>query len=171
MITTRTEQEGDSTGVRSVNKAAFSTSFEADLVDALRKKGRDTISLVAEQSSEIVGHIMFSPANIEQNPQNKHIYGLAPMAVRPNLQRQGIGSALVKAGLQACAEHNIDIVVVLGHPEYYPRFGFEKASIYNISCSYEVPDEAFMVIALNDGALNTISGTVTYHPLFDQSQY
>ena len=94
--------------------------------------------------------------------------GLAPMAVLPEYQNQGVGSLLVRNGLSECQRAGFDIVVVLGHPRYYPRFGFIPASQKGLSCEYQVPDEAFMVIELRPGALNGMSGLVKYQPEFAQ---
>jgi putative acetyltransferase len=115
----RTERAGDQAGVRAVNVAAFETPAEADLVDALRARARPLVSLVAEDAGAIVGHILFSPVTLPGHPALA-LMGLAPMAVAPPRQRSGIGSGLVHAGLEACRRLPADVVVVLGHPEYYP---------------------------------------------------
>ena len=98
----------------------------------------------------------------------KHWLGLAPMAVAPEYQQQGIGSALVRSGLEHCRAAGYKAVIVLGHPRYYPRFGFVPASHFNIRSQYDAPDEAFMALELEPGALGEIGGVVKYHPLFDQ---
>jgi putative acetyltransferase len=119
----RAETDADHAAIHAVNAAAFPTAAEADLVDALRQQARPLISLVAEQDGVIVGHILFSPVTLDSQPDLR-IMGLAPMAVAPEHQRSGIGSALVRAGLEQCRQLGYQAVVVLGHPEYYPRFGF-----------------------------------------------
>ncbi len=119
----RAEEEKDCAAVYAVNASAFETLAEAHLVDVLRSQVRPVVSLVAEDGGEIVGHIMFSPVSLSGHPKLK-IMGLAPMAVTPEHQRKGIGSALVRAGLEQCQQLGFGAVVVLGHPEYYPRFGF-----------------------------------------------
>ena len=161
----RTEDESDYLAVRAVNVAAFGTSIEAEIVDALRVAAKPTISLIAETEGAVVGHIMFSPVSIA-NHAGVNVMGLGPMAVAPQHQRQGIGSALVRAGLKQCEELGYDAVVVLGHPEYYPRFGFVPALKYAIGCEYDVPADVFMVLELRPGALRAVSGVVRYNKAF-----
>jgi putative acetyltransferase len=161
----RTEDERDRAAVRAVNVAAFGTALEADLVDTLRATVKPTISLVAEIEGAVVGHIMFSPVSLAEHPQ-LNIMGLAPMAVAPDRQRQGIGSALVRTGITKCEEHGYDAIVVLGHPEYYPRFGFMPAIRYAIRCEYDAPAEAFMILELKPDVLQGVSGLVRYHKAF-----
>jgi putative acetyltransferase len=164
-ITVRDEHPADSAAVRRVNVAAFERDAEADLVDALRRQARPLVSLVAEHAGEVVGHILFTPVTLAGQPQLR-IMGLAPLAVLPALQRQGVGSALTRAGLARCAEQGADAVVVLGHPDYYPRFGFAPAAARGLRCEYDVPDDAFMVMELRAGALRGAHGTLAYHPAF-----
>ena len=161
----RPERPEDVPGIRHVNESAFETPTEAALVDALRQQAQPTISLVALSGDVIVGHIMFSPV-VVSSPPDMHVLGLAPMAVLPMWQRQGIGSSLVQAGLEACRRRGAVAVVVLGHPEYYPRFGFTPASQFGLTSEYDVPDEVFMAIELTPGALRATTGTVRYHPAF-----
>jgi putative acetyltransferase len=161
----RPERPADLASIRAVNVAAFDTTTEADLVDALRGQASPIVSLVAECADTIVGHIMFSPV-VLMDHQELTIAGLAPMAVSPSLQRQGIGSALVRAGLEACEASGFVAVVVLGHAEYYPRFGFVPASHFGIRCEYDVPDDVFMAMELVSGRLVGKSGTVRYHAAF-----
>jgi putative acetyltransferase len=108
---------------------------------------------------------MFSPVSLSGHPALK-IMGLAPMAVAPEHQRKGIGSALVRAGLEQCKQLGFGAVVVLGHPAYYPRFGFSSSTRFGIGCEYEVPEEAFMVVELQAGFLRGTSGKVKYHAAF-----
>jgi putative acetyltransferase len=161
----RDERPGDAEAVRAVNRAAFATSEEADLVDALRRAAAPVISLVAEAGSAIVGHIMFSPVTLA-GTDDLTLMGLAPMAVVPARQRQGIGSRLVSAGLERCREANVAAVVVLGHAEYYPRFGFSPASRLSLRSEYDVPDDVFMVCELQSRALEGRAGTIRYHEVF-----
>jgi putative acetyltransferase len=161
----RSEEERDWVEVHALNAAAFDTLTEAKLVDLLRQRAHPVISLVAEQNEQIIGHIMFSPISITGHPALR-IMGLAPMAVAPGHQRRGIGSALVRAGLERCRRLGYGAVVVLGHVEYYPRFGFVPASRFGIRCEYEVPDEVFMAMELQSGYLQDISGTARYHAVF-----
>lgn len=161
----RAERDTDRAAVHRVNAAAFPTPAEAGLVDALRRQAHPLISLVAERDGTILGHILFSPVTLEGRP-DLHIMGLAPMAVAPDQQRSGIGSALVRAGLDECRQRGVSAVVVLGHPEYYPRFGFTPAVRYGIRSEYDVPDEVFMALELAPGALRNAPGTIKYHPAF-----
>ena len=161
----RSEEEKDRTAVHALNVAAFETPTEADLVDALRRQVRPLVSLVAEDDQSVVGHIMFSPVSLKRHPDAK-IMGLAPMAVAPNHQRKGIGSALVQAGIEHCKRLGIGAVVVLGHTTYYPRFGFCPATFLGIGCEYDVPEGVFMTLELQPGYLQGKSGTVQYHKAF-----
>jgi putative acetyltransferase len=161
----RDERPGDVDAVRAVNRAAFETSEEADLVDALRRAASPLISLVAEAGDAVVGHIMFSPVTLA-GADALTLMGLAPMAVLPARQREGIGSRLVSAGLERCREANVAAVVVLGHAEYYPRFGFIPASRLSLRSEYDVPDDVFMVCELQAGRLHGRAGTIRYHEAF-----
>jgi putative acetyltransferase len=161
----RAEQEKDRAAVHAVNISAFETPLEANLVDALREQAEPVVSLVAEDNGAIVGHIMFSPVSVPGRPALR-IMGLAPMAVAPEHQRQGIGSALVYAGLELCKQLGFGAVVVLGHPAYYPRFGFAPAAGFGIGCEYDVPDDVFMVLELQADFLRGVSGKVKYHAAF-----
>lgn len=161
----RTETENDCESVRSLNKSAFEGDAEASLVDGLRRNADPIISLVAEEGGELLGHILFSPVTHSDDADLK-LMGLAPMAVAPGKQRCGIGSALIDAGLERCKELQIDGVVVLGHPHYYPRFGFLPSSNYGIVSEYDVPEDVFMVLELRPGALHGKSGRVHYHSEF-----
>ncbi|HWM90745.1 MAG TPA: N-acetyltransferase [Thermoanaerobaculia bacterium] len=162
----RPEASGDGAAIRRVNELAFGRHGEADLVDALRGEARPFVSLVAVQDGQVVGHICFSPVTIESEDGSSIAMGLAPMAVLPGLQRGGIGSALVREGLEECRRMGQDVVVVLGHPEYYPRFGFVPASRKGLRSEYDVPDEVFLVAELRPGALAGRQGLVRYHPAF-----
>ncbi len=153
--------------MHAVNASAFETPAEANLVDALRARARPIVSLVAEAEGSVVGHILFSPVALSDHP-NLEIMGLAPVAVLPVQQRKGIGSALVRTGLQRCKKLGFGAVVVLGHPEYYPRFGFLPSRHFGIGCEYEVPQEVFMVVELNSGFLRGVSGTIKYHAAFKE---
>lgn len=166
MLVIRAETEADHSAVRQVNERAFSRVDEADLVDALRKNAQPQISLVAELDGQVVGHILFSPVSIESEASRFTALGLAPMAVLPEFQNQAIGSELVWRGLEACRSLGHDVVVVIGHPEYYPRFGFVPAKQKGLSCEYPVPDEVFMIVELREGALAGRKGVVKYGPEF-----
>lgn len=157
----RAEQPGDHAAIRAVHESAFPTKAEANLVDALRVSGQLTISLVAELGSEMVGHVAFSPVEVSGVTG----LGLAPVAVTPRCQRQGVGSQLVRAGLAACGRACTPFVVVLGHPAYYPRFGFVRASDLGLTNEYGA-DEAFRVVELRPGGLPSGGGLVRYAPEF-----
>jgi putative acetyltransferase len=159
----RKEHVKDQEKVYSVNDLAFERSDEAELVDILRSQNKLLISLVAEVDKKIVGHIAFSRVFIPSSMQAPMGAGLAPMAVLKEYQNRRIGSALVTEGLKQCEEIGIDFVIVLGHPKYYPRFGFQKASRFGIRCPYDVPDEAFMILELRKGILNSISNSVIHY--------
>ena len=161
----RAEDERDYDDVRAVNTAAFETPLEANLVEALRTQARPIVSLVAIDETDVVGHVMFSPVLLSGHP-DLDLMGLAPMAVIPRHQGKGIGSALVRAGLEQCRQLGCGAVVVLGHPHYYPRFGFVPAARCGIGCEYDVPEDVFMVLELQPRFLEGRSGIITYHPAF-----
>ncbi len=165
MIIIRAETAEDIPSVRLVNELAFGQPGEAGLVDALRASAQPHISLVATRQGQVVGHIFFSPVTLEA-ADSALILGLAPMAVLPEHQGQGVGSQLVREGLKECRRIGCDVVVVVGHPEYYPRFGFVPASQKGLRCEYPVPDEVFMVAELKPDALSGRQGLVKYRPEF-----
>jgi putative acetyltransferase len=140
--------------------------MEADLVERLREACASALSLVAEDDT-IVGHILFTPVVVEGAGRRVIGMGLAPMAVLPDRQRQGIGSALVRRGLEVLRDRGCPFVVVVGHPEYYPRFGFERASVHGLASQWEgVRDEAFMVSIIDVNAMAGVSGVATYRDEF-----
>jgi putative acetyltransferase len=162
MITIRKEESRDRQAVRQIYKAAFGQPTEADLVDQLRKSCPDRLALVAEENSRVVGQILFTPALITSDDGNRLTgMGLAPVAVTPDLQGQGIGSRLVTEGLAILNRQHCPFVIVLGHPRFYPRFGFVPAERYRIRCQWpDVPSEAFMILVLDRVAMRQISGGV-----------
>ena len=164
-MTVRFEQPVDLGATRAVLCAAFGQSLEADIVDSIRNDGHVTCSLVADDGSDVIGHILFSPVTIEEAPDARAA-GLAPMAVHPDHQRRGIGTALVEVGLRECARLGIEVVVVLGHPEFYPRFGFRPARDFGLRSEFPVPDDVFMALELVNGALAGRCGLVRYLPHF-----
>ena len=161
----RPEKFSDHDAVRLVNLDAFPTPSEANLVDALREQATPVVSLVAEENETIVGHIMFSPVSIVGH-HNAKVMGLAPMGVATTQQKKGVGSALVRAGIEQCKELGVVAVVVLGHPEYYPRFGFLPASEFGMDSEFDVPDGVFMAMELVPDALTGQDGRVRYHAAF-----
>jgi len=162
----RIEQEADWEAVHVLNESAFETDAEANLVEKLRASAQPVISLVAVDDNVIVGHIMFTPVSL-LGYDDAGIMGLAPMAVLPKQQTKGIGTKLVEAGLEHCKQLEYGAVVVLGHSTYYPRFGFAPSSRFGISSEYDVPEEVFMAMELEPGYLDGKSGTIKYHPAFD----
>jgi putative acetyltransferase len=170
MSVIRDERSPDAPAIRAVLEAAFSQALEADLVDRLRTACRDRISLVACDDDRIVGHILFTPAIIDKPEGTVVGYGLAPMAVLPELQRTGIGSALVHAGIERLRHSGCPFVIVVGHPTYYPRFGFVPASTCGIRCEWDgVPDEAFMVLVLEPSISSQLAGLARYRPEFGEA--
>jgi putative acetyltransferase len=163
----RAEKPEEIEAVRRVNVMAFGRESEADLVDRLRGVA-STLSFVAVESGQIVGHVFFSPVAIAGCADDLLVLGLAPVAVSPNHQQQGIGSRLIGQGLEACGRLGCKAVVVLGSPKYYSRFGFTSAKEKGLKCEYPVPDEAFMVLELETGALEGCVGTVKYRSEFDK---
>jgi putative acetyltransferase len=161
----RPETEVDRAAIRAVNEAAFESKVEADIVDALRSRGAELVSLVADRDGVVLGHILFSPVVLEGHA-GLRLMGLGPMAVLPRHQREGIGSALVRAGLSRCIELGVHAVAVVGHPRFYPRFGFAPASRYRMRCEYDVPDDVFMIAELTHGALREASGLIRYDAAF-----
>ena len=166
MLTIRREMPEDIDSIRRVNEQAFGQKEEADIIDKLRNRAMVILSLVAVQGDQIVGHILFSPVTVESEHPSFAAIMLAPMAVLPAHQRKGTGSQLVKVSLEECRLLGHEIVVVLGHPDYYPRFGFVPARTRGIYCEIEVPDEAWMILELREGALTERSGTVKFQPEF-----
>ncbi len=165
-IVIREGRNSERASVREVNLLAFGQATEADLVDALRISCNDSLSLVAAEGTAIVGHILFTPVTIDGAKVVG--MGLAPMAVLPEKQRKGIGSMLVHEGLRRLTLSGCPFVIVLGHPGYYPRFGFVPASRYGLSCPWPgVPDDAFLVLVLNEQALRDVRGIARYRSEFD----
>jgi putative acetyltransferase len=164
----RHERPEDEPGIRRVNELAFGQPDEAMLVDALRAGNAVMLSLVAVREREIVGHILFSAVTVTSPQERYFAVGLAPMAVVPDLQRHGVGSALVRASLEQLARAGHRAIVVVGHPDYYPRFGFVRASSRGIRWEHDVADEAFMVLELVPGALAGRGGVVRYCKEFER---
>jgi putative acetyltransferase len=150
----RGESSGDEAALRALHKAAFPSDTEARLVDAIRANGNDRVSLVAVADGKVVGHVLFSPVEVEGSAG----LGLAPVAVLPAFQGRGIGAALIEAGIAACREQGVKFVVVLGEPGYYRRFGFRATHLGN---EYGA-GEAFMALELEPHALAAVHGVVKY---------
>lgn len=161
----RDERSADRVAVRVLVESAFDGGAEAALVDMLRAEARPLVSLVAVADDGVVGHIMFSPVRLPGHPEVT-LMGLGPVAVLPERQHRGVGTALVRAGLERCAALGAGAVVVLGHPEYYARFGFLSASSFGIGCEFDAPEEAFMLLEIERGYLAHKAGAIEYHRAF-----
>lgn len=173
MINIRVEQELDYKIVEDVIEnaflnAEFTDNQEHNLVNRLRKSSEfiPELSLVAEIDNKIVGHILFTKINIESNKESFESLALAPLSVLLDYQNKGIGKALMNYGLEVAKNLGYESVVVLGHENYYPKFGFKKASEFDIKPPFEVPDEAFMVLELKENGLKNVSGIVEYSNAF-----
>jgi putative acetyltransferase len=164
-ITIRPESTVDLDAIRQVHRLAFGGEIEALLVDQLRAGNHTRLSLVAEIAGQIAGHILFSDLQIATAQGDIAALALAPVAVLPERQRQGIGSALIRAGLEQACQTGHRIVIVVGHPTYYPRFGFSAQLAAPLQSKYA--GEAFMALELAPGALSGVSGEVRYAPPFE----
>lgn len=164
----RTEREDDYGLVQKLNEIAFGQSDEAELVSKLRKNPDyiPELSLVAEENNKIIGHILFTPTEIVDGEQHHKSLALAPMSVLPEQQNKGIGSALVKAGFEKAKQLGFSSVIVLGHPDYYPRFGFLPAKQFGIHPPVKEWQAALFAKELKDTALKNVSGVVKYLPEF-----
>jgi putative acetyltransferase len=170
MLIIRSENKQDYAAVYEVNKLAFDgRDSEPRLVEAIRQSPEyiPDLSLVAIEDDCVVGYILFSRIRIKTGTGDIPAISLAPLAVRPEYQNKGIGSALVKQGLKECTRLGHKIVIVLGHPDYYPRFGFGSAAAAGIKCPFDVPDEAWMALELQPGAMDGVVGEAHYPPAFD----
>jgi putative acetyltransferase len=168
MLEIREEQPGDETAIRNVNEQAFGSPAEADLVDKLRERDAFVLSMIAIEDDTVVAHILFTEAIIDDPDASIKAIGLAPMAVLPQYQRKKIGSQLLDAALDKCKHLDHDAVIVLGYPEYYPKFGFTTAKSQGIQCEFDVPDDVFMVLELKEDALAGWTGTIKYQPEFNE---
>lgn len=170
-LTLRQETSDDFKEVFEVNQIAFGQDKEAKLVDALRNNQTafvPELSIVATYDNKIVGHILFTKINIRDDKEilNESL-GLAPMAVRPELQATGIGGQLIRKGFEVAKELGFKFVIVLGHEHYYPKFGFQPADKWKIKAPFDVPPNVFMAIELEQGGLENKSGTVIYPKEFE----
>ena len=159
----RLEGHTDVDAIRTVNREAFGGEAEVELVDALRANGDAAVSLVAETDTGLVGHILFSRLPVHAPGTEVAAVALAPMSVLPEWQRRGVGSALVRTGLDRCRNAGFEAVVVLGHPAYYPRFGFSTDLAEQLQAPFSGP--AFMALELVPGALRD-GGVVRYPDAF-----
>lgn len=162
-IEVREEQASDLAAIRDLNERAFGQAREANIVDALRSHGAAMLSLVALADGRVVGHIMYSPIIIDGKVSGA---ALGPMAVLPEYQCKGVGSELVKCGSERLKKHGCPFIIVLGHAEYYPRFGFRPASAHGVRCEWEVPDNVFMLLILDEDKMCGASGLAKYRDEF-----
>jgi putative acetyltransferase len=161
---------GDADAVYEVHRRAFDgRTDESRIVQRLHDADKAVVSLVAVENDRIVGHVLFSPTSVANHGENIKLTGLAPVGVLPENQNEGVGSSLIQHGLAECRDAGVDAVVVLGDPEYYSRFGFERANEYGLGNEYGA-DEGFMVKPLHEGALDNVNGIVRYQPEFQQAE-
>jgi len=171
MVTIRNERTTDLPAIRAVNTAAFDRPQEADLVDALRCNCADLLSLVALVENDLVGHVLFSPVIVAGEGGSQSGMGLGPLAVHLDYQNQGIGSRLVRRGLRLLERGGCSYVVVLGHPGYYPRFGFELASRYGVTSQWTgIPDEAFMLLLFDRSLAGGLAGVCYFRDEFNEAE-
>ena len=163
LIEIREEHSGDVATIRDLNKRAFGQDQEGNIVDALRSNGAALLSLVATLNDQVVGHIMYSLLSGGGDVMGA---ALGPMAVLPEHQRQGIGSKLVETGNRRLHETGCPFIVVVGHAHYYPRFGFRPASTHGITCEWDVPDDVFMLLVLDQAKMERVSGLAAYRHEF-----
>lgn len=168
MLNLRPERPADLAAIKHINDLAFGRAEESGLIDDLRQAGALTLSLVALADGELVGHLSFSPVTVEAPTGAYPAQSLSTMAVLPERQKQGVGGRLVREGLMLLAGGGCQGLVVLGHPDYYPRFGFVRASSLGLRWEHEAPDEAFMALELTPGFFAGRGGVVRYHQAFDR---
>ena len=162
LLEIREEYLSDVAVIRDLNKRAFEQEQEGNIVDALRSNGAALLSMVATLNGRVVGHIMYSPLVVGELTGA----ALGPMAVLPEHQRQGIGTKLVEAGNRRLKDDGCPFIIVVGHPTYYPRFGFVPANTHGIECEWEVPTDAFMLLVLNQSKLQGVAGLAKYRHEF-----
>jgi len=163
VIEIREERADDIAAVRDLNRRAFGQDQESNIVDALRANGAALLSLVATLNGRVVGHIMYSPLSIDGKFEGA---ALGPMTVFPECQRRGIGSKLIEAGNRKLKDDGCPFIIVVGHADYYPRFGFKPASEHGIKCEWDVPDNVFMLLVLDQAKMAGVAGLAKYRPEF-----
>jgi len=171
----RPSTEQDLEAILEVHRQAFPDEEESQLVKHILDSGQEQVSLVTEAAGKIVGHILFSQVHIRDEEAPKESVdslegsGLAPLAVLPSFQKQGIGAQLIQKGLQACKEKGYGFAAVLGSPDYYGRFGFGPASAHQVRFTFEVPEKYCMLQELQPGTLTEARGILHYLPIFEAS--
>ncbi|NJJ39114.1 GNAT family N-acetyltransferase [Paenibacillus apii] len=166
----RTESAADFEEVYNLNFLAFGNrEDESKLIERIRKSEGfiPDLSIVAEIDMQIVGHLLLSKAIVEDEGNRHEVIVLAPIAVNPNYQKQGIGSQLIYEGFNRCIALGFNIILLIGHPSYYPKFGFKAARNYGLELKqFNVPDDVFMVCELKEGELQNIKGELKYPESF-----
>ena len=163
MVEIREERPDDVAAVRDLNRRAFRQDQESNIVDALRANGAALLSLVATVNDRVVGHIMYSPLSIGGNVKGA---ALGPMGVLPEYQRQGIGGKLIEEGNRKLKDADCPFIIVVGHADYYARFGFRPAREHGIKCQWDVPDDVFMLLILDQAEMEGVSGLAKYRDEF-----
>jgi putative acetyltransferase len=163
----RPETPGDHSAVAEINEQAFEGPVEATIVARLRNAA-GSVSLVAAVDGTVVGHLLLSRVVIEDAARPCALAALGPMAVAPDRQRSGVGGALVREAIGAARRHGYDGLVLVGHPEYYPRLGFQPGSTWGLRCEFDVPDDVFMAMALEPGALDGVGGLIRFDAAFHE---
>lgn len=170
MVIIRTETAADYEAVHQVNVLAFGDrEDEALLVEKIRRSEGfiPELSIVAERDQEIVGHLLLSKAMLQDGENTYDVIALAPIAVKPDVQKQGIGKQLILEGIERCKALGYPFIFLIGHPEYYPKFGFKPARAYGFDLKqFEVPDDVFMVCELKEGELQKNKGELIYPKSF-----
>ncbi len=170
-IKIRKETTEDTNGIYHLNCEAFETDSEAKIVDALRSSNNLILSLVAVVDEKVIGHIAYSPMVFDDPDSSVKAVALAPMAVHPDMQNKGIGSKLIRESLKELKTQDLDLVFLIGHPEYYPRFGFKPAfSTLGVKSNFEgMPDEVFMVHNLSEKNHDLRNMKVSFRQEFSKS--
>lgn len=167
-MSVRRAKPEDNEQITVIYEQAFDTDAEATLVEALRTSGVPSVSLVYEDGDKVVGHILFTQVDLVGDESEIKIAGLGPMGVLPRYQYNGVGSSLVKAGLDECKTEGYGAAVVLGYTSFYPKFGFVPSIEFGITSTFNVPEDVFMAQELLPGALQGKQGTVRFHQAFDE---
>lgn len=172
MIKIRSEVKGDYEAITVVNDKAFKGTQESQIVKKLRvtKSFDPELSLVADNDNQIIGHILLTETTLEISSQEKRsLLLLAPMAILPEYQKNGIGKQLILKAIEKAKKTDYPAIILLGHPEYYSRFGFKPSSLWNIKMDIDAPEEAIMILELKEKALQNIQGIVHLNPAFFES--
>jgi len=154
---------GDLDAIRKLNAAAFAEHGGTEAFDRFRAERADILSLVAEEDGELLGHVLFSPVMLDTPTGILAGMGLGQLAVLPNRQRQGIGTRLTETGLAQLRRNNCPFIIVIGHADYYPRFGFERGARHNMRSQWQgIPEETFMVLILDPQRRNNLNGVASF---------